>query len=176
MNRDIGWYDQQSRLAWNIGTQIQARRFELWSRERIANMIDHREMVSRILATLEEAGCERANPLLNTVIDPAGDVEEKYAFQRALLDLLSQNRIGIRLTSIPHGDQPLSDDAAKQAIANIPDSYKFDPDRRVWTDMRFAKPPFFQLPEPEVVLTEAGKRASIELLESRGYEWWRQEV
>lgn len=137
-------------------------------------MIDHSEMVSRILATLDEAGCERANPLLNTVIDPTGDLDETYAFQKALLDLLSQKRIGIRLTSIPHGDQSLSDGEAKQEIANIPDSYKFDSGRGVWSDKRFEGPPFYQLPEPEVVLTEAGRRVSSELLQSRGYEWWRQ--
>jgi hypothetical protein len=136
-------------------------------------MIDLNEMSSRVLASLEEAGSERANPLLNTVIDPTGHTEEVAFFQLALLELLTQKRITVRMTSMLHGDQPLSDEEAKAEIERLSAHYIFNSARGVWSDLRYANPPYYQLPEPDIVLTRAGRTKSVELLQQRGYEWWR---
>lgn len=139
-------------------------------------MIDGIEISSRILASLEEAGHERANPLLNTIIDPMGETEEVVAFQQALAYLLAQRLIGMRLTSIPHGDQPLGDSEAKLQIEELASHYKFNAAESLWSDSRFSGPPYYQLPEPEIVLTKLGRAKSVELLNERGYEWWRSKV
>lgn len=137
-------------------------------------MIGGAEMAERLLATLEEAGNERANPLLNTIINPTGNPDEVLLFQQTLKDLLTENLVVIRMTSIPHGRQALTDEDAMAQIAILANHYNFDPTEGIWSDTRYGGPPYYQIPEPEVVLTKSGREKSVQLLQERGYEWWRQ--
>ncbi|MBS0237298.1 MAG: hypothetical protein JSR89_02610 [Proteobacteria bacterium] len=137
-------------------------------------MIDIDEMKKRILGTLEEAGNERVISLLPDVIDPAGDPQEPEILAKSLRELLSEGSISIRMTSIPHGRQPLSTADGLAEIDKLSSNYIFNPHERCWEDSRSEEgPPYFQIPEPEVVLTDAGTEKSVALLEKLGYEWWR---
>jgi hypothetical protein len=136
-------------------------------------MTDSQEMQLRILATLEEAGQDRANPLLNTVIAPTGTIAEVAIFQNALSNLVIAGLIYVRLTSEPHGDQLLSNEDGLMEIARFSEHYQFDKRERLWLDDRHGGPPYYQTPEPEVVLTPAGRSKSVEVLELRGYAWWQ---
>lgn len=134
-------------------------------------MVDLTELKQRILATLEEAGADDANPILNTVIQPSGDPEEVVAYERALTDLLSNELIEVCLRSFAQGSELLSKEAGQKEIAKLTTFYVFDKEQEIWLDSRFESSP--QAPEPEIVLTSAGLTAGESLLEERGFEWWR---
>ncbi|MBL8881629.1 MAG: hypothetical protein JNL45_01100 [Hyphomicrobium sp.] len=137
-------------------------------------MINIEEMKSRILASLEEAGCDRLLPLLNTVIDPQGDQSEVVIYEKALRELLLGNQIELGLTSIPFGNQPLSKDEALSELGKLVQNYRFNETRNLWNDLRCSGPPYYQTPEPEAILTDRGLQASEALLDGRGFEWWHR--
>lgn len=136
-------------------------------------MIDIGEMKRRILGTLEEAGNECVISLLPDVIDPTGDPRELEILARSLRELLSEGLISIRMTSLPHGRQPLSAADGLAEIDKLSSNYIFNPHEGCWEDSRDEGPPYFQIPEPEVVLTKTGREESVALLEKLGHEWWR---
>lgn len=135
-------------------------------------MITVSEMKNRILAYMEEAGCERLNPLINTVLDPTGAPEEVEIFQQALEELVRSNLILIFMTSMDAPRDLLDRSGELQALAALPAYYKYLPDKRWWHDIRCSGPPYFVKPEPEAELTDAGMERAIELLEEHGVEWW----
>ena len=63
-------------------------------------MIGNEELAMRVLVTLEEAGSERLVPLLNTIIQGAGGVEEVSGFQEALRRLLASAHAELFMNSI----------------------------------------------------------------------------
>lgn len=136
-------------------------------------MIGNEELAMRILATLEEAGSERLVPLLNTIMQGSGNVEEVAGFQQALRRLLASGHVELFLNSMPFGDQRLSDDQAANEIDALAANYRFHDDDKIWRDARFSGPPFYQTPEPAVALTGPGRQKSEAVLERRGPEWWR---
>ncbi|RUP11120.1 hypothetical protein [Hyphomicrobium sp.] len=136
-------------------------------------MINIDEMKKRILGTLEEAGNECVISLLPDVIDPTGDRRELEILTRSLRELLSEGSISIRMTSLPHGRQPLSAVDGLAEIDKLSSNYIFNTHERCWEDSRSEGPPYFQIPEPEVVLTKTGREKSVALLEKLGHEWWR---
>jgi len=137
-------------------------------------MINVEEMKSRILASLEEAGCDRLTPLLNTVIDPQGDQSEVVIYEKALRELLLGDQIELGLTSIPFGNQPLSKDEALSELDKLVPNYRLVAGEKLWDDQRCSGPPFYQTPEPEAILTDIGRQSSEALLDERGFEWWRR--
>lgn len=137
-------------------------------------MIDTAEMKNRILATLEEAGFEDANSLLNTVIAPSGNSAEPKLFEDALIELVEEGAVFIEMTGNrwPRDWRPKND--GRSLAQNLSDYYVFDLSERIWKDSRFRWQADKAPSEPRVELTDAGQAKSIELLKERGYEWWRQ--
>ena len=134
---------------------------------------DLTEMEMRVLAMLEEAGEENAVITLNTVIDPSGDESELTVFQAALRKLVDKKLIEIELESIPKGRAPLTADEALVEVTQLKQHCRFLPDKGHWTDTRENGPPYYQTPLPNLYLTEGGTSRSVEILEARGYQWWR---
>lgn len=132
------------------------------------------EMRRRILAALEEAGSDRLYPLLNTVIDPVGRSVEVVLFEDALRDLVIKGEIIIQLTSIPHGDQPLTQERSLDELSKLSAHYHFDTAEGIWLDDRFESAPYFQKPEPEAKLTALGRTASLAIVERHGSNWWQR--
>lgn len=137
-------------------------------------MIDSGEMKNRILATLEEAGFENANSLLNTVITPSGNSAELKLFEDALVELLDEGAVFIEMTDNRWPRDWRQGDDGRLLIENLSAYYVYDLSERIWKDSRFHLQADKALPEPRVSLTDAGNTKSIEILQERGYEWWRQ--
>jgi hypothetical protein len=145
----------------------------LISRRKTEVMIDIAEMKKRILATLEEAWADSANPLLNTIIDPTADPTEPTTFENCVRELFLEGLIDVGMTSLPRGSEDLSRDDALSEIGKLTAYYKFDSDEGIWLDSRNSGPPYGQTPEPEVILTDAGKQRSFEIVDQLGHNWWR---
>lgn len=124
------------------------------------------------MATLEEAGAETVNLLLNTVIEPEGIAAEPELLERAVIELMDEKLVYLDLTNSRWPRDWRPEDDARRAIANLPTYYVYDIASRRWQDSRYRWKPGARISEPEVVLTTAGRAASVRLLEARGYEWW----
>ena len=131
------------------------------------------ELEMRVLAMLEEAGEESVVITLNTVIDPSGDQVELAEFQATLTKLVDKKLIEVELASIPMGRVPLTTDKSHVEVAQLTQHCRFRPNEGHWTDTRESGPPYYQTPLPNLLLTEPGRSLSVEILESRGYQWWR---
>ena len=134
---------------------------------------DLTELEMRVLGLLEEANEEDAITTLNTIIDPTGTSIELSDYQEALLRLVQAELIEVQLNSIPTGRIHLTTGKAIEEIRKLSDSYEFITGEGHWTDRRESGPPYFQFPLPCLVLTPRGRAVSVNLLESRGYQWWR---
>ncbi len=139
-------------------------------------MIDTVEMKKRILATLEEAWADSANPLLNTIIDPTANPTEPITFENSLRELFLEGLIDVGMTSLPRGSEELAPDDALSEIGKLSAHYKFDSDEGIWLDSRNGGPPYGQTSEPEVVLTDAGKQRSFEIVDQLGHNWRRPKL
>ena len=132
------------------------------------------EMEMRILAALEEAGEEHACAVLNMISGESVQAATVADYQQALRVLIARGLIEIALFSLPAGTQSLTLPEALAEIALLTEHYRFSPELSGWEDMRDTGPPYFSVPLPRIVATDAGYAKAIELLEARGYEWWRQ--
>lgn len=131
------------------------------------------ELEMRVLAMLEEAGEETAVVALNTVVDPQGSPTELSGYQEVLMLLIKKGLIDVRMYSIPTGHLLLSQELGLKEVAGLGEHYRYLLNEGHWTDVRENGPPFFQTPLPSIFLTELGGEKSVEILESRGYQWWR---
>lgn len=137
-------------------------------------VIDTAEMKKRILATLEEAGFEDANALLNTVMTPSGNSDEPKLFEDALVALLEEGAIFVEIAGERWPRDWRQNDDGRALIERLADHYVYDSSEKIWRDSRYRQQENKVPSAPMVTLTEAGKAKSIELLEEHGYEWWRQ--
>ncbi len=132
------------------------------------------EMEMRILANLEEAGEEYSCAVLNMISDEQAQAASVADYQQALRNLIAEGLIAIVLFSLPAGTQSLTLPEALSEIEVLTEHYRFSPELGGWEDVRETGPPYFSAPLPRIVATDAGYAKAIELLEARGYEWWRQ--
>lgn len=136
-------------------------------------MGDLTEIEQRILSELEEAGEESIQTIVVTVLDGIGNASEIELLKHSLGRLVSDDLIRIandRDTSRRLRALPI--DASLREIAAIGAFLAFDANKMRWLDKRRVRPPFG--PEfPFVVATEQGKKIGFEILDRRGYQWWR---
>ena len=131
------------------------------------------ELEMRILSELEEAGEENVAAMINTVMQPVGDAAELTEMQRALENLVRADLVRMSMDRDSTGRlRDLSAHESLNVIADLTSGLRFSSERVYWTDTRHSGPPYGD-PFPYVVNTEAGKKKGFEILDERGYQWWR---
>ena len=123
------------------------------------------EMAARILAELEEAGAENFSSTVNTITDRRGEESEIESNIIALDELI---RLGLAILR-RYPSEKLSSEASLEVLPQLASSVSFDPNERLWKwDDK--------LPLVEIVATEPGRDLAFEILDERGYQWWRQKA
>ena len=131
------------------------------------------ELEMRILSELEEAGEEDVVTMMITVTEPTGDVSEVHDMQQALRRLVDADLVRMSMDREASGQlRDLPKDESLDVIADLQSGLRFDSDRKYWKDTRHTGPPY-GFPFPYIVATEVGKEKALEILDSRGYQWWR---
>jgi hypothetical protein len=121
----------------------------------------------RILSELEEAGHENLPTIINTVMEPSGGDDERNQIRDALVGLVSADLVQMALNrGSADGLESLSKDQSLALLAGIDEHLRFKSGAGHWTGG--------QRPWPEVMNTEAGNEKAFEILNERGYQWWRQ--
>jgi hypothetical protein len=131
------------------------------------------ELEMRILSELEEAGEENISAMMNTVIQPRGEASELLEMQRALMSLVQADLVRMSMDRDASGRlRDLSQSASRDVIADLTSGLRFNRERMLWTDTRHSGPPYGD-PFPYIVNTESGKEKGFQILDQRGYQWWR---
>jgi hypothetical protein len=126
------------------------------------------ELASRILSELEEAGSENFSSTVNTVLSPKGDSEEIQDSIDALEELLGRGLVVLaRELSWEEPPLRLSGEESLEAMPALALCVSFDAEARLW---KWDK----AQPLIEIVATEVGRDAAFQILDERGYQWWRQ--
>ncbi len=134
------------------------------------------ELAMRILSELEEAGEENVAAMLNTVIAGTGSETEISDYQQALRELIHAGLAAMSIERdatrrLTRASRELSD----EQINGISAFLEFDDQRALWSDSRIKGPPFGQK-FPLIVITEAGREKSVQILKDRGHGWWHQKA
>lgn len=129
-------------------------------------MIDLKEMSARILAELEEAGQEHVPAMLNTVAAVTGSAEEKTQYANALAMLVRDDLVRLAYDCDCQGRLvPLPKEESIVAVSRLADSLLFGASDRLWT--------WDGSRRPDILITSTGRKQARELIEERGYSWWR---
>jgi hypothetical protein len=132
------------------------------------------EIDQRILAELEEAGEESVLTLAVTVLDGKGTPDELDNFKRSLTSLARQGLVRLSVGLGRDGRlEPMSIEASISEIDGISSFLMFDANRGLWQDKRRLGPPFGPN-YPYVVYANTGRDVAVNILNSRGYQWWRR--
>jgi len=137
-------------------------------------MLTLSELELRILSELEEAGAEDVVTMLITVMEPVGDVTEVHDLQRALTTLVQADLVRMSMDRNSSGKlRSLSEEESLEVIADLRSGLRFDRDKKYWKDTRQSGPPFGS-PFPYIIATPPGKDRAFNILDERGYQWWRR--
>jgi hypothetical protein len=135
-------------------------------------MDDLTEMEQRVLSELEEFWEENVFAMLNTVIEPAGDNSEVRLLQQALKGLVERDHVIMGFESFhPPNPETLSKQASLELISSLREWFKFDLEDPHWT---LRKGDIKKDRMPMIYSTASGREKAFEILDQRGYQWWRQ--
>lgn len=124
------------------------------------------EIEERILVELEWAGEENLPTLMNTILDATGIPSEIDLLREALERLVQKNLVAIAVDrDRASGPVGMTSDAAFELVKNIEQHVAFNTAGRHWTGGR--------RPWPNVVSTLEGKARGRQIMDRRGYQWWR---
>jgi hypothetical protein len=122
---------------------------------------------------LEEAGEEEVVTMINTVTSPNGDASELVGLRAALKSLVHAGYITLSMDlDASRKFRSLSQAESLDVISDLQSGLRFDSERALWTDTRHKGPPY-GLAFPYILNTGAGKEKGFEILDDRGYQWWR---
>lgn len=121
------------------------------------------EVAARIISELEEAGEEYFTSTVNTITDRSGEEGEIVSSISALEELIKSGLAVLR----HEGSQDLSAESSIELLPQLASDVSFDPEDRLWKSDD-------SLPLIEIVATERGRELAFEILDERGYQWWRQ--
>lgn len=134
-------------------------------------MIDLTEMEQRVLSELEEFWEENVFAMLNTIIEPAGDAREVASLQQALRGLVERDYVVMGLQGFsPREQEKLERRTSLDLISDLGNWFRFDLVDADWT---LSKGDIKKERIPAIYSTAAGRQKAIEILEQRGYQWWR---
>jgi hypothetical protein len=125
--------------------------------------VDLSEAAARILSELEEAGAENFSSTVNTITERSGEERELTDSVNGVDQLISLGLAVLRYKD----SQKLSKEASLEAISHLPSNVTFDPEERLWKSDN-------STPLVEIVATERGRDLAFDILDERGYQWWRQ--
>jgi hypothetical protein len=135
-------------------------------------MADLLELEQRVLAELEELWEENIFAMLNTVMDPTGDVQEVALLQQALRNLVERDYITMGLEGFaPRNPEELEKPVALELLSSLGDWFRFDTADPHWT---LSKGDIKKERIPVIFSTAAGRQKAAEILTERGYKWWRR--
>jgi hypothetical protein len=138
-------------------------------------MIDLEEAKQRVLSELEEAEEEDVPTLLNTIFPPSGHEEEARLIVDALEALV---RDGLVLIAVANSEKDswiiLDKDRSLAEVGRLQTFIHFVAAKSYWDDRRDVGPPYNTFNTPRVVTTNEGNERAFEILDERGYQWWRQ--
>src|SRR6476660_4134378 len=129
-------------------------------------MADLTETEQRILAELEEAWRQNVFSMINTIVDPTGDVGEVVMLRQALGELVERDYVVMAIEGFaPRNPQELGKSASLELLSGLSDWFRFDPLDPHWTLCRgdFRKDRY-----PVIVSTAAGRQKAAEILMQRG--------
>jgi hypothetical protein len=131
------------------------------------------ELAMRILSILEELSYENVPAMMNTIMQPVGDASELVDMQGTLQELVFADLVRMCMELDASGQlRPLPKDESINAIEDLGSGLRFDSERALWTDTRRKGPPF-GLAFPFMLATKEARAKGREILEERGYQWWR---
>jgi hypothetical protein len=123
-------------------------------------------MEMRIAAELEEAGQENIAAMINTIIAPTGDAGEIAMMRDALDHMVRGGLVTMALDPGPGKKLVrLGVDDTLAVVARIEPLLRFRESDRHWT--------FATNEHPNIIATEACRNKGFEILDERGYQWWR---
>jgi hypothetical protein len=127
----------------------------------------------RVLSELEESGQEDVVTMINTVMPPTGEKSELVGLQRALKNLVQADYVTMSMDlDSSRKFRSLSGPESLDVIADLESGLRFDNETKLWTDTRHEGPPY-RLAFPYILNTVAGKEKGFQILDERGYQWWR---
>jgi hypothetical protein len=129
------------------------------------------EMEQRALATLDEAGEENANALLNTIIGPNGSPGQLSQFAKVIKTLISRGLVTIVVPTEDGKGAEVSGEAAVTSIDSFLSDLTFGEARGLWTRRSLVGPPF-PPPYPYVLATKVGRELAQRIVVDRGDDWW----
>lgn len=126
------------------------------------------ETALRILSEMEEAGAENIPSTMNTVLELTGEQQDIDVFQEALQSLIDTDFVGIGYPQPQDGRLvTVQKDEALATVGHLPALVAFDEQTRYWQWDKTK-------PWAEIVVTSSGRLKAEEILEQRGYQWWRK--
>lgn len=135
-------------------------------------MADLTETEQRVLAELEEFWEENVFAMLNTIVDPTGDPSEVAMLQQALRGLVERDYVVMGFEGfVPRNPEKLGSEASLELVAKLGDWFKFDLADPHWT---LSKGDIKKERIPAIFSTAAGREKASEVLNERGYQWWRK--
>jgi hypothetical protein len=135
-------------------------------------MTDLTEMEQRVLAELEEFWEENVFSMLNTIVDPTGDASEAAMLQQALKGLVERGYVVMGFEGfVPRNPEKLGTKESLELVANLGDWFTFDVADPHWT---LSKGDIKKERIPVIFSTAAARQKASEILNERGYQWWRQ--
>jgi hypothetical protein len=135
-------------------------------------MTDLTEMEQRVIAELEEVWEQNIFSMLNTIVDPNGDVGEVAMLQEALKGLVERGFVAMGLEQFsPREQVKLDKQAALELVSHLGEWFRFDAETSFWT---LSKGDFREVRYPVIFSTAEAREKAFQILDNRGYQWWRQ--
>lgn len=118
----------------------------------------------KIFVELEELHVQNIFSLLNTVIEPTGNVQELHDYRDVLIDWASNGYIVIGVDDKDRADEDLNAGQTVEFLGRLEELFRFDEEGAHWTlrdgDVRTTE-------LPAVILTDKGLQKAIEVLKAQ---------
>lgn len=135
--------------------------------------IDIGEINLRILGEFDDTDMYDVYGLMNTVIlPPSGSVSDLASFCAGLAKLVAKGVVVLGFEIKPFVPETvLNRDESLDLVARLPDWFKFDREKKIWTRSSGA---FRVDPTPFVMLTELGKDEALDIRRRYPFRWWNR--
>ena len=111
--------------------------------------------------------------MLNTVVTPNGEAAQLAEFKAALYTLVERDYVLMGYEGlVPRNPEQLSKEGSLDMIASLPEWFTFDEAERFWT---LSKGSYNTIRHPGIYATEGGRLKAFEIIDRRGYQWWRED-